>query len=435
MRRLVRGVNSKRLIWWWLRKNQNKSFNTKAQRLKDTKNTEIKEGKRRTASLRAGYHPEIILKRPVRLMKMNQQLLKMAYLLIWVMILGFGLPSPSVAQDASPVPKITPLWTVTTKFCSEGEKCGQLWRLSADGEHLFVYIIPTTTMYVFTKGQDNVMSYRVATYPTTHFPTHNYMSQWFDYFPVDDHIILYSDHPSGGFLQRLDLSTGKTQIFGVEFGLDSCLNGWYPSAFDPPIGVFHYLPAINDLLVCRKTSFGYGNNASVFVSTVDLKTGHLTDVVKVGRGDYSYINIVGGRDGSVYLEPGANVKRPDEIRLIMRWNASASHWDRIELPDSVLDNNDFSWPRFMGVDTQSNLYFESDADANIKRRLIITKVNPITKAVQVMKGDQLGWNPYFVGLDADGQMIILNRMTVQSSIINVISRYEFDEPASIEENS
>jgi len=79
---------------------------------------------------------------------MNQRMLKTAYLLTWAMMLGFGLPSPSMAQNATPIPKITPLWTVTNNFCLDEDHCDHLWRLSADGEHLFVYIVPTTTMYV-----------------------------------------------------------------------------------------------------------------------------------------------------------------------------------------------------------------------------------------------------------------------------------------------
>jgi hypothetical protein len=53
----------------------------------------------------------------------------------------------------------------------------------------------------------------------------------------------------------------------------------------------------------------------------------------------------------------------------------------------------------------------------------------------VIKENQLGWNPVLICLDAAGQLIILNRMTVPSSKatveVNVISRYEFDTPDKV----
>jgi hypothetical protein len=341
------------------------------------------------------------------------------HLLIWAALLTFGHPFPSTAQEPVPIPKITPLWTSTQKFCSPDIYCGQIWHLSADGEHLFVYIVPTFSMYVFSKGID-----KVAIYPIPQLSQATNFS--FDYFPLNDHIIFYSDRLNKGALTRLDLLTGENHVFGNEIFLEDCRNQLLQ--FDRASDFFHYLPTFHALLICRKTHYDdvYSPN---FISIVDLKSGQLTDVAYLGDTVYRYINVIGGRNGGIYLEPGpSNIS--NGTRLITRWNVSRSTWDRIEFQETNLDNNDYRSPGFVGVDKQSNLYFESDFDADRKPRLIITKVNPTTKVAQVIKEDQLGWKPYFVGLDYSGKMIILNQITLPSSntTVDVISQYDFESP-------
>lgn len=353
---------------------------------------------------------------------MNQRLLKTIYLMAWVMILGFALPFPSVAQEAAPIPKITPLWTSTQKFCPPDIYCGDVWELSADDEHLFVYIVPTSTMYVFSKGIDNVATYPIPLLSKA-------LNGSYEYLPLDDHTILYSDDLNKHALTRLDLFTGENHIFGSEIVLESCRNHHY--IFEAVAAFFHYLPTLDALLVCRNPQFGLFNPPNL-ISTVDLKTGQLTDVARLSDGNYGYINVVGGRDGGIYLEPNPSLWRSVETRLIMRWNARVSTWDNIEFPNSNIPENDDRFFEFMGVDTQSNLYFQSDYDKDMNQKLMIVKTDPTGKTLQVIKQNQLGWNPEFIGLDANGQMIILNRMTVPSANttveVDVISRYEFDAP-------
>jgi hypothetical protein len=358
---------------------------------------------------------------------MNQRLLKMAYPIAWATILGFGLPVPSAAQDATPTPKITPLWTVTENFCPPNGDCYQRRELSTDGEHLFVYIVPTSTMYVYAKGQDKVAIYPIAR-PARAYGSYDHIPLG-AYLPLNDHTILYNDPDflTKDALMRLDLLTGESHIFGTEIALESCRN--YRFTPEVPTAFFHYLPTLDALLVCRNPKYGAVSPPNI-VSTVDLKSGQLTDIARLRDGNYGYINVIGGRDGGIYLEPGPSDMPPDGTKLIMRWNADTSTWDRIEFPDSNLPENDVRSFEFIGVDRQSNFYFQSNYDYSEGRKqsLLIAKIDRNEKLLYAIKQDQLGWNPEFIGLDATGQMIILNRMTLPSSntTVDVISRYEFD---------
>jgi hypothetical protein len=327
---------------------------------------------------------------------------------------------PSAAQEITPTSSTPTMWESTQDFCPTEGPCDPVWRLAADGEHLFLYVSPTSTMYVFSKGQDKVVSYPNIEFRQT-------LDQFFDYFPVDDHTILYPDIVEAGILMRLDLLTGESHPFGVEVGLTRCLGPGI--AIDPPFNVFHYLPSIQALLICR---IALDSSNDPIISTVNLSNGQVTDVVRLTDGDY--LTVVGGQDGFIYAEPGFSSywsfipdyrERRNSTRFIERWNPISSTWDTIEIPFSALQSNEFAWPRFMAVDAQSNLYFRHGGI-----ELKITRVNSSGIVQQVMQGNDLGSNAFFVGLDNDSKMIILNRLSPDSetTVAKAVDEYQFETP-------
>jgi hypothetical protein len=343
--------------------------------------------------------------------------LRLAYTIFIFCLLLTVYVLPSVAQEITPTSSTPTMWENTHNFCPTEGNCDPVWRLAADGEHLFLYVTSTSTMYVFSKGQDNVVSYPNIQFRQT-------PDQFFDYFPVDDHTILYPDIVEGGILMRLDLLTGESHPLGVEFGLKRCLGPTI--TIEPPFDAFHYLPSIHALLVCRIALDG---SKDPIISTVNLSNGQVTDVVRLAGGDY--VTVVGGRDGFVYVEPSLSSywsfipnyrERRNTTRFIERWNPISLTWDTIEIPFSTLQNNEFYWPRFMAVDAQSNLYFRHG-----EIQLKITRANSSGVVQQAMQGNDLGSNAFFVGLDNDGKMIILNRVSLDSetTVAKAVDEYQF----------
>ncbi len=336
--------------------------------------------------------------------------------IICAVLLVWGLPAVSQGQG-KPAPKITPLWEITLPICPAVERCAEIWRLSADGEHLFLYVDPPSTFYVFDKGRNLVTAYPNIEFIQT-------KDQFFDYLPVDDHTVLYLNTPQAGMLTRLDLSTGENEAFAVERGLRSCLTRNAIYGYEPPFRSMHAIPSTNFILVCRHTS-----DVAFAASKVNLQTAAVTDLFQLPQEDY--LNVVSGADGAFYLEPGVNEylslipnyrERYESTCFILRLNADAS-WQVIEIPKALLKQNKMYFQRFFGVDAQSNLYFHTYEEQGMQ----ITQIDSSGKISQVITKDQLGWNPQLIGLNASGELIILNRMNLssESTPTYIISRYEF----------
>src|SRR6188768_2391022 len=108
---------------------------------------------------------------------------------IFMVIAAMNQGAMITAQSTpSPQSAVTRLWDITQNLCPVDKRCGQVWRISPDGQNLFLYTPENRMMYKLSRDAAvAVQSYDM----TSLFPLAQ--DQFFDFLPINDHVLVYFD--------------------------------------------------------------------------------------------------------------------------------------------------------------------------------------------------------------------------------------------------
>lgn len=356
--------------------------------------------------------------------------------IILLIALAWVLIAPKIS-DAQSLISITSTvkWEVNQELCPATGHCGQIIRLSNDGQSLYILMVSSRQLYVID-GTNQITQYDLSSLP-------GISATDFDYIPYDQTTLLVLDTLSDT-LYKYDLLSHQITKIASSYRFVSCNN----TTANPPFHSFTRFGERDLLATCgRGSSSGDTYNLSIVNVTTETVQEIAALEGREGR-PRSWRRITAGRDGFVYLQPGISdlltTIVPDfqtqsiDYLLLLKRGIESEDWLPLQIPYQSLIESGVTAAQLelLAVDAESNLYFMNWGSPDLIQYI---KFNPQGDIEWAVNQGEFGSDISFLDVTPAGELIMLDAGSAdnQSTIGDQVAQYaiesELDTPSAISE--